>query len=102
MVGVYFPHPRELSAAAMTQQSAIAAGDHGEAALDQIHGCEATRRGLPGFVGEIVPAEQHLGDFAVTGAAGMAVYGLQHAACAPNLLPGQSRVGRHGPSMEGV
>lgn len=86
----------------MTQQSAIAAVDHGEAALDEIHGREATRRGLPGFVGEIAPAEQHLGDFAVTGAVGMAVDGLQHAARAPKLLPGQSRVGWHGPSMDGA
>lgn len=86
----------------MTQQSAIAAIDHGDAALDEIHGREATRRGLPGFVSEIAPAEQYLGDFAVTGAVGMAVYGLQHLARPPKLLPGQSRVGRHGPSMEGA
>lgn len=86
----------------MTQQPAIAAVDHGAAALDEIHGREATRRRLPGFVSETAPAEQHLGDFAVTGAAGVAVYGLQHAARPPKLLPGQSRVGRHGPPMEGA
>ena len=84
----------------MAQQPAIVAGDHGEAALDEIHDSEATRRGLPGLVGETARAEQDFGDVAMTGAAHVTVHGLQHPAGALELLAGQPCVGRYGAAMQ--
>ncbi len=84
----------------MAQQPAIVAGDHGEAALDEIHDREAVRRCLPGLVGETARAEQDFGDVTMTGAAHVTVHGLQHAAGTLELLAGQSGVGRYGAAMQ--
>lgn len=84
----------------MAQQPAIVAGDHGEAALDEIHDREAARRGFPGLVGELARAEQDLGDVAMAGAAHVTIHGLQHAAGALELLAGQPCVGRYGAAMQ--
>lgn len=80
----------------MPQESAIAAGNHGEAVLDEIHRCISERRRLPGLGGDPVFAEEDLGDFAVACAVSASVDSLQHIAQTTPALRRQARVAWNG------
>lgn len=85
----------------MTKQFAIAARDHGEAVLDQVHGRVAFRRVLPVVAADGLDSEDHLGNLQLACAVTMSVNGLQHAPRAGQLLTGETRVGWNGAAMEG-
>lgn len=89
-----------LRSATMTKQFAIAARDHGEAILNQIHRRVAFRRVLPVVPPHGLEPEDHLGDLALARASAVSVNCLQHAPCAGQLLTRQTRVGRNGAAMK--
>lgn len=89
-----------LRASAMPQQRAIAARNHSEAVLDEIHGCVAECRGFPWIGGDAIFSEQYVGDFAVGRAIGAAVDGLQHVPCTPSALRRQARIWRDRASQQ--
>lgn len=76
----------------MTKQLAIAARDHGEAVLDQVHGRVAFRRVLPVVATDGLEPEDHLRDLKLARAVTMSINGLQHAPRAGQLLTGEARV----------
>lgn len=84
----------------MTEQTSIAASDHGEAAAHKFHGGEPARGCFPGFIGKVARAEQRRGDVTVAGAAETAVHGLQHPSRTVTLLQCQPPVGRDRAAME--
>lgn len=77
----------------MAQKFAIAAGDHGEAVLDEVDGAVSQRRGLPGIGGYARCAEDDVGDLAVARPVCAAVDGLQHVTQPSALLSRQARIG---------
>lgn len=85
----------------MTKQFAIAARDHGETVLDQVHGRVALWRCLPDVASHGLEPEDHLRDLLLARAAAMSVDGLQHAPCAGELLTSKTRVGWNGAAMKG-
>jgi hypothetical protein len=86
----------------MTQERAIASGDHGEGVTDEVDRRVAQRRRLPRFIGDTSTAEDDASDLTVARAAHATVNRLQHTSDAPALLAGQAGVGRYGATEQGL
>lgn len=85
----------------MAKELAIAACDHGEPLLDEVHGRVSFGRGLPIVAPDGLEPEDHRGDFALARAGAMTVDSLEHAPRAGQLLTREARVGRHHAAMKG-
>jgi len=79
----------------MAQQLEIAAADQGGAAFDKADHHVAQRRGLPGFGGDALAAEENRSDLAIARAIRPAVGRLHHQAQTAALLRGHAFVGWH-------
>lgn len=77
----------------MAQKFAVAAGNHGEAVLDEVDGAVSQRRGLPWISGDARRPVDDICDLAVARAVHAAVDGLQHVAQPSASLSRQARVG---------
>lgn len=84
----------------MTQKLTISALDHGQAVAHEILDGVSQRGGFPRLIGDATHAEEGFGNFAVTGAVGPAIDGLQHMACTAQLLIGQSGILWHRAPMK--
>lgn len=79
----------------MTQKLPIATLDHSQAIPHEILDGVSQRRCLPGLIGHAHDAEDGFGDLAIACAAAPAIDGLQHVACAAQLLSGQPGIRRN-------
>jgi hypothetical protein len=80
----------------MAQKFAVAAGDHGEAVLDEVDGAVAQRRGFPGIGGNTRCAVDDVGDLAVARTVCAAIDGLQHVTQSSALLSCLAGIGEEG------
>ena len=85
----------------MSQQSAIAAGDHGARIPQQGFDGVAGGGVLPRLAIELGDVEDDLRDLPLRRAIAVAVEALQHPAQSQALLRGQPCVGRDGPAVKG-
>lgn len=85
----------------MAKELAIAACDHGEPLLDEVHGRVAFGRGLPIVAPDGLEPEDHRGDFALARAGAVPVDSLEHAPRPRQLLTREARVGRNCATMKG-
>ena len=83
------------------KQLAIAACDHGETLLDEVHGRVTFGRGLPIVAPDGLEPEDHRGDFPLARAGAMPVDSLEHAPRTSQLLACEARVGRNRSPMKG-
>lgn len=84
----------------MAQKFAVAAGDHGEAVLNEVDGAVAQRRGFPGIGGNTRCTEDDVGDLAVARPVCAAIDGLQHVTQPSALLSRQARIGEEGAMVQ--
>ncbi len=84
----------------MTKQFAIAAGNHGAGTPEQAHDGVPCRCGLPFVTGELSGTENRLCDLLLGRPHSIAISGPQHAPGAFQLLARQTRVRRHGATVE--
>lgn len=84
----------------MAQKLAIAAGDHGEAVLDEVDGAVSQRRRLPGIGSDARRAVDDVCDLAVGRAIHAAIDGLEHVAQPSALLCRQAGIGENATVMQ--